>query len=771
MNVANLKITKNLSLSSKIALFIISTLFIIFSIAAFYLYKWQKDITLKESNNRVTGHIEYIKTNIETQLKEKQEQVNIALNLAHNMFYANNLTLSESSTEKVQAVNQITKNVETVEIPTMYLNDQKLISNYSLVDKIKEKSVETATIFQKIPQGYLRISTNVLKNDGTRAVGTYIPNSSEVIKTVNNKNTFKGRAFVVNDWYLTAYEPIIVNSKVEGILYVGVKENNYTILKQLFNETKLYDSGVEFLVGNKGEMKIHPKLEKQNVKDEDYFQKLISIGTQEGMFTFLDDKNVRKQLFYTFIPDIESYVCFMVNEKDSLSILSKLKQFILFILLISSLLIALSVLFIVKRLTLPLQKLSDQIKLLSLGKHANSIEYSSNDEIGSIAQSTDKLIEGLQKTASFAEDIGAGNLEADFSPLSDDDVLGNSLLKMRTDLKRSFEEEQKRKIEDELRDWTTQGLARFGELLIENNDDLEVFSYSVVSNLVKYLNANQGGLFIVNEENERKLIEQKATYAYDRKKFENKLIEYGEGLIGQCILEKKTIVLTDFPENYISITSGLGNANPTSIIIVPLKLNDIVYGAVEIASFNSFEKHQISFVEKIAENVASTISTVNINLKTVKLLKQTQQQKEQMQSQEEELRQNLEEMQATQEEKSRALLLAQQSVDNINNIPTPILTIDKAYNITYINLAGAKVAGIKVEEAKTKKCHELFINADCNTDKCRLHRAMKDGQIHSGDTVVDPEGKAIPVSYTGSPIKNEKGEITGALEFIIENSN
>ena len=225
---------------------------------------------------------------------------------------------------------------------------------------------------------------------------------------------------------------------------------------------------------------------------------------------------------------------------------------------------------------------------------------------------------------------------------------------MRTNLKHASEEDKRRKKEEDQRNWASQGIAKFSDILRQNNDNMEKLSYDIISNLVKYCDANQGGLFIINDDDENnKFIEMASAYAFSRKKFLEKKIEMGVGLVGRAIQESETIYITDIPDNYITITSGLGDDNPKSILIVPLVVNDEVYGVIEMASFKDFEKYQIEFVERIGENIASTLSTVKVNIRTSELLERTKQQAEEMRAQEEEMRQNMEELQATQEESAR----------------------------------------------------------------------------------------------------------------------
>lgn len=310
--------------------------------------------------------------------------------------------------------------------------------------------------------------------------------------------------------------------------------------------------------------------------------------------------------------------------------------------------------YIWKRISLVILKISKNIIEFSKGRILENKAAKSDDEIGKIITASNALGEKMKSNRDFAIEIGRGNFEVEMTNINDQDELGNALIGMRNSLLKAKAEEDNRKLEEEKRNWATAGFAKFGEILRQNNDDMAALSFDIIRNLVEYTGMNQGGLFILNDdERSDPFLEMKSCYAYSRKKFMEKRINIGEGLIGTCFLEKGTILLTDVPDSYINITSGLGEENPRCILIVPLKLNDEVYGIIELASFKILEKHEIDFVEKVGESVASTISSVKVNIRTTLLLEQTQQQAEEMRAQEEEMRQNLEEMQATQEELAR----------------------------------------------------------------------------------------------------------------------
>jgi methyl-accepting chemotaxis protein len=304
---------------------------------------------------------------------------------------------------------------------------------------------------------------------------------------------------------------------------------------------------------------------------------------------------------------------------------------------------------LMRNITVPINFLKNVVVKLGRGELVEDKQTKvSNDEIGEMSRAMDNLVAGLRATTTFAENIGNGNYKSDFTPLSEHDVLGNALINMRDNLEKVAEDDKKR-------NWATEGLAKFGELLRTNNNDVQKLSEEIIANMVKYIKGNQGAIYIIDDEETdgEQTMSMKACYAWDKKKYLNQKIFKGEGLAGQAWQEGDSIYLTDVPQNYIRITSGLGDANPSSVLITPLKLNDQVFGVVEVASFNIFQDFEIDFVKKMAESIASTISSVKVNARTQRLLEESQEMTEQMRAQEEEMRQNMEELQATQEEMAR----------------------------------------------------------------------------------------------------------------------
>jgi PAS domain S-box-containing protein len=263
------------------------------------------------------------------------------------------------------------------------------------------------------------------------------------------------------------------------------------------------------------------------------------------------------------------------------------------------------------------------------------------------------ITRNLRQAAQFIGEITKGNYVIDWNGMNENNQKHNKeniageLLMMRDQMK-------KVKIEDDKRIWISQGLSDFADIIRRNQHDFKLLSEELITNIVKYLKVQMGGLFIVNRENENDVIlDLMGCYAYERLKTIQKSIKPGKGLVGQCYLEGELIYLKEVPQEFVNITSGLGDARPDSILIVPLKLNDKIEGVIELASLKPFEDHQIEFLLKLGESLASAIATVKNAENTRQLLEQTQQQSEEMRAQEEEMRQNMEELQATQEQMHR----------------------------------------------------------------------------------------------------------------------
>ena len=256
--------------------------------------------------------------------------------------------------------------------------------------------------------------------------------------------------------------------------------------------------------------------------------------------------------------------------------------------------------------------------------------------------------------------------------------------------------------EDLQRRWISDGLVNFVGILRNDQTKKEELFQHILSSVVTYLKANQGGIFLTSSKNEELGLELVASYAYGKRRYQEKSIRIGEGLLGQCFLEKETTIYTDLPPFYTSITSGLGEATPGFLILIPIKSNEEVLGVLELASFQVFEKYQIDFLERIVESIASVVLNIQNTEKSTTMLLESEQREHILKEQEEELRQNLEELVSTQEEMMRKQIELDQHSNMLklvlNNIPFPIFVKDELGRYTMVNKAEAALFSIAEEE-------------------------------------------------------------------------
>lgn len=417
----------------------------------------------------------------------------------------------------------------------------------------------------------------------------------------------------------------------------------------------------------------------------------------------------------------------------------------------------------------PIEKISAKIRAVADGRPSQTITLPKNSapEMLELNDGINQLGEIQKAMADFASEVGKGNYHHPFSARSNNDTLGIALIAMRDNLMRADKE-------DAIRTWANEGQVKFGDIFRQYANDLELFSYHTISELVKYVGANQGFFFVLKDQDKEKAyLDLTAAYAYEKRKYLSKQIQVGSGLLGQAILEKQSLYFTDIPQNYVSITSGLGEATPACLMIVPLMINEIVYGAIEIASFEPFEPHHIDFIEKIATNIAGTLAFAQTNEQTQRLLAETQTFAEQMRAQEEEMRQNMEELVATQEEMQRVQAEIRKKEAGlsslINNTDTYIFSLDKGFNLLLANNAFKKYlkATLGIEpQIGMNMLYDIVPETNREMRRRQYERAL------SGETftvIENYKGKDHSDNYyeiSFQPIFNQANQVEGLSVFM-----
>ena len=394
---------------------------------------------------------------------------------------------------------------------------------------------------------------------------------------------------------------------------------------------------------------------------------------------------------------------------------------------------------------------------ISDGDIKNNVDLTetSMTEINNINESMKSVISGLIRAAEFSEQIGSGNLDTEFTALSANDKLGNALINMRDNLKNADKDAKERKIADEKVNWATSGLAKFGEILHTNNQNINDLSYEILRNLIKYIDVNQGAIYVLDDTKDEPEYEMTAAIAYDRRKFMQKRFAVGEDLVGRCAYERKTIYMTDIHKDYINITSGMGSATASTLLLVPLVLNDDVFGIMELASFQNLEDYKINFVEKVAESIASTISTVKINERTNNLLNQSKVQAEELASKEEEMRHNMEELQATQEEAARRENESNAIMKVIND-KMIVVEYDMNGVVTNVNNTYSAMLGITPDKIIGQKSDDgVEMTAAQKMSHMQMWNNLRKGKIETEINHITLNNRDLWIQETYTPVLDQ----------------
>ncbi len=313
------------------------------------------------------------------------------------------------------------------------------------------------------------------------------------------------------------------------------------------------------------------------------------------------------------------------------------------------------------RLIKPIEATTRQLGKFAEGKinEVENLGATSNDEIGAMTAAMNMLNQRFQAIAAFAQTIGDGNLSAKYPYSTDDDVLGTALRRMQKNL-------IKLDVNNQQQDWIKSGLNGINEQ-IRGDIDFADMVKQMISYLAKYLNASVGAIYVADDS--RHELRLAAGYAFTKRKELNARIEYGEGLVGQCFLEKETIILTDVPEDYFPIKSATGSTAPKNIIVVPCLFNQQPLAVIELGSLNEFSELELNFLDSAAAIIAIGLNTAAAKEKMKVLLAQTLEQKEELQAQEEELREANKELEKQTESlrESEAHLQAQQEELRVTN--------------------------------------------------------------------------------------------------------
>ncbi len=320
-------------------------------------------------------------------------------------------------------------------------NSRALNGDTVFVDKVKSQTGATCTIFMREGDKAKRVATNVRKEDGSRAVGTYL--SDQVYeKVVARGETYYGRAFVVTSWFVTAYEPLRdANNKVIGVLYVGVPERTPQLRTAMLSQ-KVGKTGYLYAINSAGVLQVHPAKEGADLSNYDFIKEMMDKGPKlkDGEIAWITYPWINKELGETEPRDkIVAYAYF----KDwdwVIGVGSYLDEFTAPVVSMRNTSIVIGAIALLlgtvvafgfaRSITKPVYQLVAAAKSMAQGDVNTNVRVTSADEIGELQQSVHEAVDYMKTVSEAAKRIAANDLTVRLEPRSEKDVLGHSFKTM-----------------------------------------------------------------------------------------------------------------------------------------------------------------------------------------------------------------------------------------------------------------------------------------------------------------------------------------------------
>ncbi|PKQ66161.1 hypothetical protein BZG01_12155 [Labilibaculum manganireducens] len=283
--------------------------------------------------------------------------------------------------------------------------------------------------------------------------------------------------------------------------------------------------------------------------------------------------------------------------------------------------------YISKSISVPVQQMVNNFKLIAKGNFRTPLNINSKDEIGALANSFEIIQQDFQNVVNYTQKVAHGDLSISLTPKSKEDELSTSLNQMVKTLKDA------KSINDET-SWFKSGVNQLNGILQGDQNLNEVSDNSLIF-MTEFLSTELGAIYVYQEEN--KNLSLTASIGIPNKN-QYRNIQIGHGLIGQVARTKKLKHIKDVPEDYFTIFSGTGEIKPTNIVIVPLIFNNTLWGVMELASIKKISESEIEFIKAVRESITVKIASTLARARLENLLDTTQKQASELQVQQEELR-------------------------------------------------------------------------------------------------------------------------------------
>ena len=466
-----------------------------------------------------------------------------------------------------------------------YIKETKGINNIALISNSGEQLFTT---------GHIDYSNEVVKEFSTDFnLGSNKTTYSDNYYVLGKYQNYEPRMLAKTSFSLLGEQPVIIICELDlSQMMQGIKDT-----------TSLKSTGESIIFRKKGDKVIYINTlrhDKNHILRDTLTAQHTSkaeVKALKRLTGFGFDHDYRNQevlVYWSFIPKMNWGIITKMDTDEAYESINYLKGISiiigLFILIITTLVITIFADNFIK----PIIDIKNNLIDLYNGAFPKTLTYKKNDELKQTTDAINALVDRLKVSTEFASKIGKGDLNAQLDTQEYGDVLNKSLMHMRDNIVLSNDNEEKR-------NWTMLGQAYLGEALRSNNDDIEKWSNTLLSEICRYTDATVGAFYI----KKRNKIVPIATFAYDIKKLTS--LDPGQSLAGQAFNEQKPLNLLNEAAHYLRISSTLGSMSPKHLLIIPLVHENTSLGVIELGFVNEIEEYKVTFLNDFSKSIASMI--------------------------------------------------------------------------------------------------------------------------------------------------------------------
>ena len=725
-----------------IASIIFILLIVIFS--SFFLFSSFKKTYISENENDIINTLNQAENLLFKQYAQNKQTLISAQRFINFIFEdPQNIRIDSSNLIKLKAQKKNQSYYKTFEFPAVNIKNQSISNPNALVEKQLYINNVFCEIWQKSGNNFVRIASGK-PNEKNKFI--FINSAEEPAKTLLTGSEYIENVQTKSDLNYILSFPIYYNGKI--LFFVSV-ENNNNILSSI--NLLYHDLISKILIINKEGIIISGNEAKNNFPDELNLDKNIVQSVENLKMKKFDNKT----LYFRFIPELSVYIGYIHTDFETNPVLIKSKKYIFF------LFFSLAIIFVLFYIFLRYKYKQKQSKLFYNLKNMLPQKSGNLNSFENIIASFRQYISEINIITS---DIVNGKYDSKINDIYKTDKLYSDIRIIQNEFLKIKQQETNQITEFKLKEDFGKTTIQISEIL-QYASALEDLSYKIIKQISEFIGAEQIAIFIVDEDLQKnKSLKMSASFAYSKERTAHKELSINEGLIGRAYLEKKTIFLTEIPDNYTFIESGFGFQKPSCLLIIPLIFNNDVQALIELGSINMIEDYQIKFLEDIGENIASTIANLKHSKQTERLLKQTTEQSQEIEDQ----RKTLEEKINTHRKQNRNLdkqiLQLIEIIDSIKSVSF-LIEYDLKGNIMDVS---SKVINLfeSNKEDFISKSHKDIIKSEKYS---QIYQSFWDdlaaNKTQYIEEVLYAENKEITMKQTYVPIRNVRRKIYRILSI------